>query len=40
MDKGDAAAARKYFQIVMDVDPVSPEAAQATTMLRQLEQAR
>jgi len=40
MDKGDAAAARKYFQTVTDVDPVSPEAAQATTMLRQLEQAR
>ena len=40
MEKGDAAAARKYFQIVTDVDPVSPEAAQATTMLRQLEQAR
>ena len=40
MNKGDAAGARKYFQTVIDVDPVSPEAAQATTMLRQLDQLR
>jgi Flp pilus assembly protein TadD len=40
MEQGDAAAARRYFQLVMDVDPVSPEAAVADTMLRQLEQAR
>ncbi|HVH29046.1 MAG TPA: tetratricopeptide repeat protein [Vicinamibacterales bacterium] len=40
MDKGDAATARKHFQMVTEVDPVSPEAAQATTMLRQLDQGR
>ena len=40
LNKGDAAAARKYFQTVMDIDPVSPEGAQATTMLRQLDQLR
>jgi hypothetical protein len=40
LDKGDAATARKYFQMVMDVDPVSPEAAEATTMLHQLDQSR
>jgi Flp pilus assembly protein TadD len=40
LNKGDTIAARKYFQTVMDIDPVSPEGAQATTMLRQLEQLR
>jgi tetratricopeptide (TPR) repeat protein len=40
MNKGDTTAARKYFQIVMDIDPISPEGAQATTMLRQLDQLR
>jgi TolA-binding protein len=40
LNKGDAAGARKYFQSVIDVDPVSPEAAQATTMLRQLDQLK
>jgi tetratricopeptide (TPR) repeat protein len=40
MAKGDAAAARKYFQTVTEVDPVSPEAEQATNMLRQLDQGR
>jgi tetratricopeptide (TPR) repeat protein len=40
MDKGDAAAARKYFQMVTEVDPVSPEATQAATMLRELDQSR
>jgi tetratricopeptide (TPR) repeat protein len=40
MNSGDTAAARKYFQTVVDVDPVSPEAAQATAMLRQLELSR
>jgi Flp pilus assembly protein TadD len=40
LSKGDTVAARKYFLIVMDVDPISPEGAQATTMLRQLDQPR
>ena len=40
MVKGDLETARKYFQTVMDVDPVSAEASEATTMLRQLEQIR
>ena len=40
LNKGDTSSARKYFQTVMDIDPVSPEAAQATTMLQQLDQAR
>jgi Flp pilus assembly protein TadD len=40
LTKGDTVAARKYFQTVMDIDPVSPEGAQATTMLRQLDQLR
>jgi hypothetical protein len=40
LTKGDTAAARKYFQTVIDIDPVSPEGAQATTMLRQLDQLR
>src|SRR5438128_12525512 len=39
-NKGDAGSARKYFQSVIDVDPISPEAAQATTMLRELDQRR
>jgi predicted TPR repeat methyltransferase len=40
LTKGDNASARKYFQSVIDLDPISPEAAQATTMLRQLDQSR
>jgi Flp pilus assembly protein TadD len=40
LKKGDNASARKYFQSVVDLDPISPEAAQATTMLRQLDQSR
>jgi Flp pilus assembly protein TadD len=40
MKRGDATLARKYFQMVMDVAPVSPEAAEATTMLRELDQIR
>jgi tetratricopeptide (TPR) repeat protein len=40
MDKGDAATARKHFQMVSEVDPASPEAAQATTLLLQLDQSR
>lgn len=40
MDSGDAEAARRHFQTVTEVDPASPEAAQATTMLRQLDQSR
>src|SRR5205823_10520576 len=40
LNNGDAGSARKYFQTVMEIDPVSPEAVQATTMLRQLDQAR
>jgi tetratricopeptide (TPR) repeat protein len=40
MDKGDAEAARRHFQVVTEVDPASPEAEQATTMLRQLAQSR
>jgi tetratricopeptide (TPR) repeat protein len=40
LTKGDTAAARKYFQTVIDIDPISPEGAQATTMLRQLDQLR
>jgi Flp pilus assembly protein TadD len=36
MNKGDTVGARRYFQAVVDVDPVSAEAAQATTMLQQL----
>ena len=38
--QGRHGGARKYFQIVIDIDPISPEAAQATTMLRQLDQTR
>jgi hypothetical protein len=40
MDKGDAATARKHFQTVTEVDPVSAEAEQAETMLRQLDQGK
>ena len=40
LNKGDATTARKYFQTVLDIDPVSPEGAQATTMLRQLDQLK
>ena len=40
LNKGDTTSARKYFQSVIDVDPVSPEASQATTMLRQIDQTR
>jgi Flp pilus assembly protein TadD len=40
LNKGDTTTARRYFQTVLDVDPVSPEGAQATTMLRQLDQLR
>jgi Flp pilus assembly protein TadD len=40
MRRGDTESARRYFQTVIDVDPVSPEAAQATTMLQQLAQPR
>ena len=36
MTKGDNVLARKYFQTVIDVDPVSAEATQATTMLQQI----
>lgn len=36
MTRGDRDAARKYFQTVIDVDPVSAEASQATTMLQQI----
>ena len=40
LDKGDRVAARRYFQTVIDVDPVSPEGTQAATMLRQFDQPR
>lgn len=40
MDRGDRESARKFFQIVVDVDPASPEAAQASTLLQQLNQNR
>ena len=38
LDRGDAATARRHFQRVTDVDPASAEAAEATAMLRQLDQ--
>jgi tetratricopeptide (TPR) repeat protein len=40
LDKGDTATARKYCQMVVDVDPISPEAAEATAMLRKLDQPK
>jgi tetratricopeptide (TPR) repeat protein len=40
MDKGDAATAKKHFQTVTEVDPLSAEAEQATAMLRQLDQGK
>jgi tetratricopeptide (TPR) repeat protein len=40
LNKGDTVTARKFFQTVMDIDPISPEGAQATTMLRQLDQLK
>jgi Flp pilus assembly protein TadD len=36
MTKGDSAGASKYFQTVITVDPASPEAAQAKTLLAQI----
>lgn len=36
MNKSAAAAAAKYFQTVIDVDPMSPEAAEAKTLLEQI----
>jgi cytochrome c-type biogenesis protein CcmH/NrfG len=40
LDRGDREIARKYFQMVLDVDPVSAEAVQATKLLEQLNQNR
>jgi tetratricopeptide (TPR) repeat protein len=40
LDRGDAATAQRHFQTVVDVDPVSPEAAEAAILLRQLQQVR
>ena len=36
MTKGDLAGASKFFQTVITVDPASPEAAQAKTLLAQI----
>jgi tetratricopeptide (TPR) repeat protein len=36
MTKGDVAGASKFFQTVITVDPISPEAEQAKTLLAQL----
>lgn len=36
MTKGDSAGASKYFQTVITVDPASPEATQAKTLLTQI----
>ena len=38
--RGEVAIVDVTAETVMDVDPVSPEGAQATTMLRQLDQLR
>jgi tetratricopeptide (TPR) repeat protein len=36
MNKGDEAGAVKYFQTVIDVDPMSPEAVQAKALIAQI----
>jgi hypothetical protein len=38
MDKGHPDVARTYFRAVVSVDPLSPEAGQAATLLQQMGQ--